>query len=145
MAVVATSVTYPFSFPYSIDSYSGQSYPGLAFEVSLPDDPEASMFMNAYLDSGAELSVFDGGLIVPFLNLDLMAGPEVNLRAATGVALSARIHRVNLSHPQLGRFTLDAAISTVPIRHNLLGRDFFQHLQIGFREFHHTFLIANAP
>ena len=45
----------------------------------------------------------------------------------------------------LGRFTLDAAISTVPIRRNLLGRDFFQHIQLGLREYHQSFFIAPTP
>ncbi len=67
------------------------------------------------------------------------------MNPAAGFAISARIHRLKLSHPQLGSFTLDAAISTVPIHRNLLGRDFFQHIQLGFREFHQTFLVTSAP
>ncbi|HVN28057.1 MAG TPA: hypothetical protein VMT64_06195, partial [Candidatus Binataceae bacterium] len=87
---MATTVTYDFSFPYSIDSYSGQSFPELAFEISLPGSLDQSVLMNAHLDTGAELSVFDGALLVPFLNLDLMAGPEVKLSAAVGFAIAAR-------------------------------------------------------
>jgi hypothetical protein len=142
---VAAAVTYDHSFTYSIDKSSGKSFPGLEFRVSFPEVVDRAIDVKAYLDTGAELSVFDGALLVPRLGIDLMAGREVRLNAAAGFAISARTHRLVLSHAQLGKFTLDAAISTVPISHNLLGRDFFQHLQIGFREFHQTFLVANAP
>ena len=74
-----------------------------------------------------------------------MGGREVRLNAAAGFAIAARIHRLVLAHARLGRFTLDAAVSTVPIQRNLLGRDFFQHIQLGFRELHHTFMITAAP
>jgi hypothetical protein len=142
---VATSVAYAHSFTYFVDEFSGKSFPGLKFHVSLPEKDDPSADVQAYLDSGAEFSVFDGSLIVSTLQIDLMAGREVRLSAAAGFAIAARIHRLNLFHPQLGRFTTEAAISTVPIRRNLVGRDFFQHIQIGFREFHQTFLITNAP
>ena len=142
---MATGVTYDHSFPYSVDEFSGKSFPGLEVRLSLPGNDDLVTDVNAYLDTGAEFSVFDGAPLVANNRIDLMSGREVKLSAAVGYAITARIHRLNLSHPQLGCFTLDAAISTVPIRHNLLGRDFFQHLQIGFREFHQTFLVTNAP
>jgi hypothetical protein len=62
-----------------------------------------------------------------------------------GFSITGRIHQIELSHLDLGRFPLDAAISTVPIRRNLLGRDFLQYIQIGFREFHHNFMITATP
>ena len=142
---MATVVIYEHSFPYSIDEFSGKSYPGLEVRLSLPGNDDVVTDVNAYLDTGAEFSVFDGAPLVVNNGLDLMAGREVKLSAAIGFAITARIHRLNLSHPQLGHFSLDVAVSTVPIRHNLLGRDFLRHIQIGFREFYHTFLIANAP
>ena len=142
---MATEVTYDHSFSYSVDEFSGKSFPGLEVRLSVPGNDDLVTDVNAHLDTGAEFSVFDGAPLVANNRIDLMSGREVKLSAAVGHAITARIHRLNLSHPQLGRFTLDAAISTVPIRHNLLGRDFFQHLQIGFRELHQTFLIANSP
>ena len=74
-----------------------------------------------------------------------MAGREVRLDSAGAFALSARTHRLELSHPDLGRFILDAAISTVPIRAISWDAISFGHIQIGFREFHHTFLMTAAP
>lgn len=142
---MATGVNYVHSFPYAIDQISGKSFPGLQIDVSLPRRAHTTTYVKAYLDTGAEFSLFDGALVVPALGIDLMAGREVRLSSSGGYVLTARIHRLELSHPELGRFALDAAISTVPIRRNLLGRDFFQHIQIGFREFHQTFLITAAP
>jgi hypothetical protein len=142
---VAAAVIYVHSFSYSIDEFSGKSFPGLEFRISLPEAIDPAIDINAYLDTGAELSIFDGALLIPRLGIDLMTGREVRLKAAAGFGISARIHRLALSHVQLGRFILDAAISTVPIARNLLGRDFFEQIQIGFREFHDTFLITAAP
>jgi hypothetical protein len=116
----------------------------LPVRISLPEDSDTSVDLVAHLDTGAGRSVFDGARLSS-LGLDLMAGREIRLGSVSGFALTARIHRVDLSHLNLGRFTMDVAISTVPIQRNLLGRDFFQHIQIGFREFHHTFLITVAP
>jgi hypothetical protein len=142
---VATLVTYAHSFPYSTDPVSGRTFPGLPVRLSLPGNSEPGVDVEPHLDSGAELSIFDGRLLVRALRLDLMAGREVILGSVGGSSLTVRIHRLMLSHPDLGRFTLDAAISTVPIKRNLLGRDFFQRIQIGFREFHQIFLVATAP
>ncbi len=142
---MVTLVTYAHSFSYSFDSLSGETFPGLPLRVSLPKDSDTAVDLVAHLDTGAGRSIFDGARLVSTLGLDLMAGREIRLSPVSGFALTARIHRVEISHPTLGQFTLDAAISTAPIRRNLLGRDFFQHIQIGFREFHQTFLIGTAP
>ena len=142
---MSTAVEYGHSFPYLFDQATRKSFPGLQFDLSLPGNFHVTAYTRAHLDTGAELSLFDGALVVPTLGIDLMAGPEVALNSAGTFALSARIHRLEISHPMLGSFTLDAAISTVPIARNLLGRDFFEHIQIGFREFHHTFHIATGP
>ena len=83
--------------------------------------------------------------MVAELGLDLMSGRQRRLGTATGFESVARIHRISLTHPLLGRGTLDAAISTVPIRRNLLGRDFFRHVQLGLREYHQSFFIAPTP
>lgn len=142
---MTTLVSYAHSFPYSVDPISGRAFPGLPVRLSLPGILAPGIDVEPHLDTGAELSIFDGRLLVRAVRLDLMAGREVILDSVGGSSLAVRIHRVDLSHPQLGSFTLDAAISTVPIARNLLGRDFFAHIQIGFREFHHTFHIATAP
>jgi hypothetical protein len=142
---VASTVAYLYSFAYLVDPDSGTTFPGLRISVSALGNSDRIVDTAAQLDCGAEMSLFDGALLVPRLGIDLMAGREIRLGSIGGFTLAARIHRLELSHPDLGRFTLDAAISTVPVPRNLLGRDFFQRIQIGFREFHHTFHIATAP
>jgi hypothetical protein len=142
---VASRVAYLHSFAYLSDPDSGKSFPGLWVQVSIPGNADRIVDTSAHLDTGSELSVFDGKPILRRLGIDLMAGPEIVLSSSAGFSLTARIHQLELSHPELGRFTLDAAISTVPIARNLLGRDFFEQIQIGIREFHHTFFITAAP
>jgi hypothetical protein len=142
---VSSTVFYSHSFPYSFDPVSGRTFPGLPIQISLQGNSDGVIETYAQLDSGAEFSIFDGKSIVQGLGLELMSGREITLASSAGFSLSARIHKVHVFNTDLGGFTYEVALSTVPIRRNLLGRDFFQHLQIGFREFHHTFLIANAP
>ena len=48
--------------------------------------------------------------------------------------MEACLHAVRLSHPELGCFDLEIGFSPFPLRRNLLGRDFFNLVQIGFRE-----------
>ena len=45
------------------------------------------------------------------------------------------------------RYTIDLDIgfSTVPLRRNLLGRDFFNLVQIGFRERQQVFYVRGEP
>ena len=142
---MANSVAYAHSFSYQVDSLSGEAFPGLPVRVSLPEEQQTYLDLVAHLDTGASRSIFDGARLVSAFGIDLMDGKEIGLGTVGGFVLAARIHHVQISHPTLGRFTLDAAISTVPIMRNLLGRDFFQQIQIGFREFHHTFHIAAVP
>jgi hypothetical protein len=102
---VATTVTYTRSFSYSIDSFSGEPFPGLEVRVSRPDDAGNAVDLIAHLDTGAVRSVFDGSRIVSALGIDLMAGREISIGSIIGFALTARIHRLELSHPDLGSFT----------------------------------------
>ena len=65
--------------------------------------------------------------------------------SAAGFSIEAIIHSVRLSHPELGDFNLEIAFSTVPLRRNLLGRDFFSLVQIGFRERQQIFYVRAEP
>jgi hypothetical protein len=101
--------------------------------------------IDAHLDSGAEVTVLNGGVIVPALRLELLQGEILQCQSAIGFTLETRRHQVKIPHPALGSFLLDAAISTVGIKRNLLGRDFFNLLQIGFRENQQTVFISSSP
>jgi hypothetical protein len=48
-------------------------------------------------------------------------------------------------HPDLGSFTLEVGFSSTDIHRNLLGRDFFNLAQIGFRERFLTLYVTPAP
>lgn len=56
-----------------------------------------------------------------------------------------RVHRVSLSHPTLGNFEIEIGFSTEPIRREILGRDFFSQIQIGFREKQLSYYITPEP
>jgi hypothetical protein len=94
----------------------------------------------AYLDSGAQRSLFDGTL-ARLIGLDLLTGSRLSFTSAAGFSIEAMVHPVRLSHPEIGHFDLAIGFSTVPLRRNLLGRDFFNLVQIGFRERHQMFYV----
>ncbi len=52
---------------------------------------------------------------------------------------------VQLAHADLGTFELEIAFSTSEIQRNLLGRDFFDLVQVGIREHHLELLVTPAP
>jgi hypothetical protein len=101
--------------------------------------------LDAYLDSGAERSLFDGSF-APLLGIDdLFAGHEIPCQSTAGPVLAARLHPVRLSHPALGLFDLEVGFSAGHVHRNLLGRDFFSRVQIGFRESHLTLYVIAQP
>lgn len=122
----------------------GRRFPGLPIQVQNPNAPDRLIEIPAFLDSGAEYSLFNGW-IADSIGLDLYAGPERRYAPTRGDSLEARIHRVNLVHPELGTFDLNIGFSTDEIRRNLLGRDFFNLIQIGFRERHLVFYVTPTP
>lgn len=126
------TVDYHHEIPYGYD-VNGRHYPRLTLRLANLGDPEQAIDLDTYLDSGAERSLFDGTL-APALGIDLLAGQCISLQSPTGYALPARLHPVRIVHTLLGSFTIEVAFSTGPIGRNLLGRDFFSRVQIGFRE-----------
>lgn len=137
------TVTYEHAFPYTYDP-RGEPFPTLTLRLSRPGQTEPALDIDAYLDSGARRSLVEGRLAAA-LGIDLFRGPEVRYVSTSGAAITARLHRIQLSHPALGSFELEVGFSTIPITRNLLGRDFFNLIQIGFRERHLTFYLTGAP
>lgn len=136
-------VSYAHSFQYNYD-VDGTLRPLLRFVVSSIRDPSAEVEVEASLDTGAERSLFDGRIAVA-LGIDVLRGPELNFRTLAGGLLSATLHTVRLSHGDLGAFELQAAFSSGEIERNLLGRDFFDLIQIGFREHQLAFFVTPTP
>ena len=137
------TVDYPFQLPYSLDE-NGNHFPRLTFTVSRVDGSGASLDLDLYLDSGAERSLLDGW-IGTSLGLDLLAGPSIRYVNAMGHGLTATRHPILLRHVELGDFELEVGFSSAPIHRNLLGRDFFNLVQIGFRERRLELLIEPTP
>ena len=131
-----------FSYPYDQD---GQRYPRLTLRVSNTVDPaRGALDIDAYLDSGAQRSLFDGG-IGRALGINLLSGEQKHFESTTGSSLAATLHPVRLEHVELGAFELAVGFSSSRIKRNLLGRDFFNLAQIGFREHELTFYITPKP
>lgn len=136
-------VTYTHQHGYL---YVGRDrhFPGLVIQVQNPDAPDRLVEVQGHLDSGAEYSLFNGW-IAQSVGLDLYSGPERRYAPTRGDSVDARVHRVMLVHPELGTFDLNIGFSTDQIRRNLLGRDFFNLIQIGFRERHMVFYVTPTP
>lgn len=136
-------VSYAHRLDYSHD-LAGKRFPRLTFRVSNPADPSLAVDVKAYLDSGSERSLFDGR-IGALLGVDILRGERIRFASATGSSFTATIHPVRLVHEDLGRFDLEVGFSTGELQRNLLGRDFFDLIQIGFRENQLAFFVTPRP
>jgi len=135
------NVIYARTFPYR----QGQSsFPGLLVRISNPLYASRALDIDGHLDTGAQRSVFDGW-IASEIGLDLASGARFGLTTTTGESIEARVHDVIVSHEALGDFRLGIAFTLGPIRRNLLGRDFLNLIQIGFREHHEEFYVTPSP
>jgi hypothetical protein len=138
------TVAYPFQFSYAHDE-TGRPFPMLQIKV---EDPKRRLAVevDAYLDSGAEGSLFDGH-IAGLVGLELLDGRRRAYESASArnPRIEARLHEVLLSHPDLGSFPLEVGFSVGDVRRNLLGRDFFDLIQVGSREHQLTFYITPSP
>jgi len=137
-----TTVSYSCEFPYR--DYRGNPTPLLLLRISNPSKPDKAIETDAHIDSGAASSLFAGAFAQP-LGMDLFAGRAQTYVGTSGNRIDARLHGVRISHPDLGEFDLVVGFSTGPIGRNLLGRDFLNLIQIGFRERHSLFFITPEP
>ena len=119
-------------------------FPGLWVDIQQIELPGESIAVQAHIDTGAEFSVFNG-FIASGIGLDLLAGSPIQLVPTAGQGFGARLHRVQISHDILGPFELNVAFTLDEIRRNLLGRDFLDLIQIGFRERQHTIYVTARP
>lgn len=137
------AVSYQFEFLYSYDT-TGKVFPRLEFQVSDPGNPGETIDIQTYLDCGAERSLLNGW-IGAALGIDVLGGKPVTYQTGAGTLLSAALHTVRLLHPDLGEFDLEVGFSAGEVPRNLLGRDFFDLAQIGFREHHLAFFVTPSP
>jgi hypothetical protein len=125
-------VSYGQELDYLRDSETGKPFPGLWIVVGNLSN-NRQLEVQAHLDSGTEKSLFDGQ-IAKAIGVNLGDCEVLLYRSSTGAELVARIHKVQLVHEKLGARELMVGFSERGIARNLLGRDFFDLFQIGFRE-----------
>ena len=138
------SVQYGLEFNYRI--YQDEAFPMLTIELRNPGTGD-SVDQDAFLDSGASRSVFMGQ-VAAMLGLDLLTGQPWAFETNTGQPVQARIHPVEIALSDGGAarlLRLEMAFSMVDIRRNLLGRDFFNLAQVGFRERYGQFFLEPEP
>lgn len=136
-------VRYEHELPYGA-SAGGRLFPRLLLRLSNPSDPAQSLDVDAYLDSGAERSLFDGRL-GRALGIAIENGARLTYATTFGATVSAWLHRVKFEHEELGDFDLEVGFSSQEVHRNLLGRDFFRLVQVGFREHHGVLYITPTP
>lgn len=135
------------SYAYQLDYLYGpqqRRYPGLLLQIGSLGHPEQTLELDAYLDSGAERSLFSGW-VTAAVGLELLSGRRLLYQSTAGWQVEARLHQVQLSHPDLGVLEMEVGFSTEPITRNLLGRDFFNLVQVGFRERQLTVYMTPTP
>lgn len=140
---MAILVSYDHEYTYPYDD-RGERCPILHIQLANPADALMAVEVDASIDSGTGKSLFDGELL-PAIGLQLMDGQRQLYSSAGGYQLWAWLHQVIVSDPDLGSFRLKVGFSEVKIRRNLLGRDFFALIQIGFRERHSAFYMTSTP
>jgi hypothetical protein len=113
------TVTYSHEFPYR-HILAGGTFPVLPITIGAAHHLPRSADVIAYLDSGAQRSLFDGTL-AGAIGLDLLAGRRLTMASTAGFSIDAIVHPVRLSHPDLGDFNLEIGFSTVPCAAIYLG------------------------
>ena len=136
-------VNYLHEFNYR--EFSASLSPVLQIEISLPGrHPNHKIDVDAHLDSGAQRSLFDGFLIAA-LGGELVNDKIQPYSSTAGDSVQGYLHRVRLTLPDVGVFTLEVGFSDRHLRRNLLGRDFFNLVQIGFREHQLKYYLTPSP
>lgn len=137
------TVSYDHELAYAHEP-NGNRSPQLTFRVSNPAQPTNAIDVDAYVDSGADGSLLNGW-IARVLGIDVLSGYKKTYQPTAGPGIDATHHAVRLEHANLGVFELEVGFTLGEIRRNLLGRDFFNLVQIGFRERHLAFYVSPRP
>ena len=142
-------VEYLYEIPYSIEGQTGRTVPKLQVQVINPLDETQALDTDAVIDTGTAKSLFSTHCAVA-IGLDIANGTPYGWTTSAGGSISGRIHPVRLSIPNIGDFEMEIGFREEGgLRHdlmrNLLGRDFLDLIQIGFREHHQTLFITPTP
>lgn len=71
------TVQYAYELSYTPDPFTGDPFPILPLRITTLSHPETALDVNAYLDSGAQRSLFDGWIAIS-LGLDLLSGQALS-------------------------------------------------------------------
>ena len=143
-------VLVEYSHRYEYRIFGDDRFPILPVQIRNPASPELAVEQDAVLDSGASRSIFRGD-IPGMLGLQLLDGQPWNFETNTHDQLEARIHTIEIVLPETDEqpapppLTLEVAFALGDIQRNLLGRDLFNLIQIGFRERQIEFFLLPAP
>jgi len=137
-------VTVEYQHRFNYRQYRSGSSPVLQVRITRQDIPGLGIDTDAYLDSGAEASLFNGDLLAA-LEIDLINNNRKSYGSTFGGSVTGYLHNIRLTLPDVGDFTLDIGFSHGEIRRNLLGRDFFNLVQIGFRERQFEYFLDPRP
>jgi hypothetical protein len=100
--------------------------------------------MDAHLDSGTSQSLFNGLFLVG-LGIEVVNANRKIYSTTDGHTITAYLHDVRLRILEIGDFDLTIGFSEIDIKRNLLGRDFFNLIQIGFREHQMQYFLNVTP
>jgi hypothetical protein len=130
-------------FEHDVEYLDTPVGPAPALMVALANPVRPGRFIDAlaYLDTGAQRTVFDGEF-AEGLGMDILTGKKVLMGPTQGSSIGTREHRILLSHPVCGTLTLTVCFSEEQIHRNLLGRDFLGLLQVGFRHYDQMFFVS---
>ena len=130
-------------FDHDVEYLDTPVGPAPALMVALANPVRPGRFIDAlaYLDTGAQRTVFDGEF-AEGLGIDILRGKKVLMSATHGSSIGTREHHVTLSHPACGTLSLTICFSEEQIHRNLLGRDFLGLLQIGLRHYDQMFFVS---
>lgn len=143
-------VSVEYSHRYHYRRFAEQLFPMFTVEIRNPSDPNLAIEQDAFLDSGASRSIFRGE-VPAMLGLNLLDGDRWSFETNTGETIDARVHPVQLvlpateDEPAPTPMNLNLAFALGDVRRNLLGRDFFDLAQIGFREHRLEFVLLPVP
>ena len=137
-------VTVEYQHRFNYRRFRSGSSPVLQVRITRQDNPGLGIDTDAYLDSGAEASLFNGDLLAA-LEIDLINNNRKSYGSTFGGSVTGYLHNIRLTLPDVGDFTLDIGFSHGEIRRNLLGRDFFNLVQIGFRERQFEYFLDPRP
>jgi hypothetical protein len=93
---------------------------------------------------GTPPSLFNG-FIIQALGVELQNNNPKPYRSTVGDTITGYMHHVRLLLPEVGGFDLEVGFSDRRIQRNLLGRDFFNLVQIGFRERQLQYFLNSSP